>query len=108
MQSRFGHLHSIEPALIKVVNDIHLNTDAGAMAILMPLDLSARSTLLTTQCFWMDWKTGLGFQAQSETGSGHIYKNGNTLSPLVILVGKIPLTTGFKRMHDRHLNKIIG
>ena len=36
-----GLYHSTETALVKVFNDIHLNTDSGKISVLVLLDLSA-------------------------------------------------------------------
>lgn len=36
-----GMIESCEAALVKVLNDIHLNTDSGRISVLVLLDLSA-------------------------------------------------------------------
>ncbi len=40
-QSGFQAHHSTETVLIKIINDIHLNSDSGKISVLVLLDLSA-------------------------------------------------------------------
>ncbi len=39
--SGFQQHHSTYTVLIKIINDIHLNTDTGKISVLVPLNLSA-------------------------------------------------------------------
>ena len=40
-QSGFRPHHSTETTLVKILSDIHLNTDSGKCSVLVSLDLSA-------------------------------------------------------------------
>lgn len=67
-QSGFHQHHITETALVKIVNDIRLNTDAGKITILQYLTSVQPLILLTTKYYCTDLKTGSGFQVQSSNG----------------------------------------
>jgi len=62
-QSGFRSHHSTETALIKIINDILLNTDTGKLSILVGSYSTSvlHLTLSITTYFLTGWKTGWGF-----------------------------------------------
>ena len=56
--------HSTETAVIKVVNDIRLNTDTGKTSVLVLLDPSAAFDIVDHNVYYTDWNIGLDFQVQ--------------------------------------------
>ena len=72
--SGFRQNYSTETALIKVFNDIYLNTDSGKTSILVLLHLTSSFILWMTKSFWTHWKTVWGYQVHLSVGSNHILK----------------------------------
>ncbi len=84
LQSGFRQHHSTETALIKVINDIHLNTDSGKTSVFVLL-LVQPLVLWTTKFFLTDWTSEWDYLAQSSVGSDHILKAEAMLLPLVTI-----------------------
>ena len=56
----FDHI-TAETVLVKVLDEIHLNSVSGKILVSVLLDLSAALTRLTTIYCWLNWKTGCDF-----------------------------------------------
>ena len=56
----FDHI-TAETVLVKVLDEIHLNSVSGKILVSVLLDLSAALTRLTTIYRWLNWKTRCDF-----------------------------------------------
>ncbi len=70
-QSGFRAHHSTDTQLIKIINDIRLNSDTGKKSVLVLLDLSAAFDSVNHNILLQRLKTGSGFLGWYTNGSGH-------------------------------------
>ncbi len=63
--------HSTETALIKIINDIRLNSDTGKISVLVLLNLSAAFDTVDPNILLQRLENWVGLSGMYTNGSGH-------------------------------------